>query len=143
MSGMPLHDLRQVPDETLFLRLAALRQSFPADYAAEDYDYRRNVWEAANKAVYAEVHRRGAMPPAWWTAEHGEPEHVRRRRFGAIAVYLVAGALAVVLSGLPSLAVLLMLIVVASGAAWLVPEILRNQRQPFLQPIPRPRTPPG
>ncbi|MEV4416602.1 hypothetical protein [Catellatospora sp. NPDC049609] len=141
MSGVPLHDLRRVPDETLFVRLTVLRRRFPTDFDAEDYDYRRAVWEAASKALQLEIHRRRAVPPGWWIAEHGEPAVIRQRRFGAVVVYLVAGALAVVLSGLPSLSVLLMLTVLVSGAAWLVPEVLRNHRQTFLQPIPRPRPP--
>ena len=143
MSGLPLHDLRQVPDETLYLRLIVLRKHFPADFDAEDYDYRRNVWEAANRAVQAEIRRRRAAPPTWWVLERGEPPEARQRRFGAIAAYLVGGGLAVLLSGIPYLAVPLMLTVLASGATWLVPEVLRNHRQPFLQPIPRPRTPPS
>ncbi|GAA1421385.1 hypothetical protein ACFQZ4_08220 [Catellatospora coxensis] len=141
MSGLQLHDLRQVPDETLYLRLIVLRKHFPADFDAEDYDYRRNVWEAANRAVQAEIRRRRAEPPKWWVLERGEPPGVRQRRFGAVAAYLVGGGLAVLLSGIPYLAVPLMLTVLASGATWLVPEVLRNQRQPFLRPIPRPRTP--
>ncbi|MEU7826981.1 hypothetical protein [Catellatospora sp. NPDC049133] len=141
MSGLQLHDLRQVPDETLYLRLIVLRRHFPADFDAEDYDYRRNVWEAANRAVQSEIRRRRAAPPAWWVLERGEPPEVRQRRFGAIAAYLVGGGLVVLLSGIPYLAVPLMLTVLASGATWLVPEVLRNQRQPFLRPIPRPRTP--
>ncbi|MEV0459443.1 hypothetical protein [Catellatospora methionotrophica] len=139
MSGLPLHDLRQVPDETLYLRLVVLRRHFPDDFAAEDYDYRRNVWEAANRAVQGEIRRRRAEPPRWWIAERGERREARQRRFGAIVAYLVAGGLVVLLSGVPYLAVPLMLTVLASGATWLVPEVLRNQRQPFLQPIPRPR----
>lgn len=142
MSGMPLHDLRRVTDETLFVRLTVLHRGFPTDFDAEDYDYRRAIWEAASKALQAEIRRRRAVPPAWWISAHGESVTVRQRRFGAVAVYLAAGALAVVASGLPALSVLLMLTVVVSGAAWLVPEVLRNHRQTFLQPIPRPRTPP-
>ncbi|GAA1655371.1 hypothetical protein GCM10009679_70810 [Saccharothrix algeriensis] len=143
MSGMPLHDLRRVPDETLFVRLTVLHREFPADFDAEDYDYRRAIWEAATKALQAEIRRRRAAPPAWWIAEHGEPAAIRQRRFGTITVYLVAGAMAVVASGLPALSVLLMLTVAVSGAAWLVPEVLRNHRQTFLRPIPRPRIPPA
>lgn len=143
MSGLQLHDLRQVPDETLYLRLIVLRKHFPTDFDAEDYDYRRNVWEAANRAVQAEIRRRRAQPPKWWVLERGEPREARQRRFGAVAAYLVGGGLVVLLSGIPHLAVPLMLTVLASGATWLVPEVWRNQRQPFLQPIPRPRAPRG
>lgn len=60
-----LHDLSRVSDETLYHRLVLLRQRFPSDGTAEDYIYRCDTWEMANKAVRAEIRRRRAVPPQW------------------------------------------------------------------------------
>jgi hypothetical protein len=82
-----IHELGQVSDETLYARLAMLRQRLPQDYRALDYEYRRDAWETANKAVQAEIRRRKAAPPAWWPQRPSVK--VSQLRFEVIIVSLL------------------------------------------------------
>ena len=61
MTDPLLRDLKEVDDETLFVRLIRIRQRFPTDYAAEDYVLRRDTWEIVNRTVRDEIARRDFM----------------------------------------------------------------------------------
>ncbi len=89
MSDPILRDLRLVSDETLFARLVLLRQRFPADSGSEDWIYRCDTWELANKAVRAEIRRRKATPPTWWVQAQPPPRRLPLLTTGAVFLLLL------------------------------------------------------
>lgn len=89
-----LRDLKEVSDETLFVRLIRIRQRFPTDYSAEDYEFRRDTWERANRAVREEITRRDAKPPAWLPLPAPPPEPVREQAPGNGRAWFVFAVLA-------------------------------------------------
>ncbi len=100
-----LGDLKCVSDEMLYRRLVALHQRFPAESPAEDYVYRCDLWEMANKAVRAEIKRRNAPPPPWWPLPEPTLPAAKRPRLSVAVVYLATVAGVTVLFGPLALAV--------------------------------------
>ncbi|MDI1461400.1 hypothetical protein QEZ54_10505 [Catellatospora sp. KI3] len=103
MTDPMLRDLKEVSDETLYVRLIRIRQRFPTDYSAEDYEFRRDTWERANRAVREEITRRDAKPPPWLplpapTSTDQLREHVRGDGRGWFVVGVLAGVVLLVLA---------------------------------------------
>jgi hypothetical protein len=91
-----LTGLRQVSDETLYLRLLVHQRNAPTDGSAEDYYYRADLWEIVNKAIRKEVVRRKATPPRWWPARPPQPRQPRLNRHSITAAIMYLGVLAVI-----------------------------------------------
>lgn len=114
-------ELHALGDETLYVRLLKVRERFPRDFDAKDYDRRRDAWEAEVAAIDSEIDRRGAVPPVWWSAAVGVPVKPNGsgralRIVGWAAAYLAACAIAVVVFGGPTLAITFWFTVLAGGA---------------------------
>ena len=109
-----LSDLKQVSDETLYRRLVLLRQRFPEPLPEEDYVFRCDLWEMANKAVRAEIRRRAATPPPWWPRREEPAPPARRPLLGPAVMCLATIVGATILFGPLALAVAVT--VTAAGA---------------------------
>lgn len=112
-------DHRSVGDEVLYVRLLRVKERFPRDVDAGDYDRRRDAWEAEHAAIEAEISRRGASPPPWWNAANGVPTRPRRRwRLPVLLLlgYVSVSAVAIAAFGGPAVAVVFWTTVLGGGA---------------------------
>ncbi|GGL92913.1 hypothetical protein [Micromonospora yangpuensis] len=124
MMDVPKDDLRSVSDEALYVRLVRLKDGYPRDFDAVDYDRRRDTWEAENSAVTAEIQSRGAQPPAWWdnylisVGALSLRRHHNRRWFVLVAlVYAAICAVAIAVFGGPAVAITFWGTVLVGGPA--------------------------
>ncbi len=124
---------RSVNDEGLYIRLLRLKERFPRDFAATDYDRRRDAWEADHSALQAEISRRGASPPQWWDAANGRAPRPRRRwRLPVLLLvgYVAVSAVAIAAFGGPAVAVVFWVTVLGGGLTVFVCRIRGDRVTP-------------
>ncbi|MFF0723112.1 hypothetical protein [Micromonospora sp. NPDC003816] len=122
-----------VSDEALYVRLLRLNEGFPRDFGADDYDQRRDAWEAQIFAITNEIQRQGAEPPTWWGTANGfpnSPRHRYRRLTVTLAFMVYAGAcaLAIALFGGPAIAITFWGTVLGGGAALFIATRVADRR---------------